>query len=395
MEAGYRISSLTTGDCAAAAARAAAVNLLFGLEYEFVAINHNGGSTRNIPVYKKAEDCDTEKAHYYAVMEGGSAPDIRDKAEIHITVSRIKDINDISENAHIDMRYGNLFLCGGEGIGTSAADKDGIVKGEALIERNARKLIFDAVAEACKISDGAQLLLITVSCPEGMMIAAKQAVGQNVFVGGISIIGDYGSLSRIHQREISGSIYDQIIRQINMGVRSILVAPGDYCEEQISSSLHVSLKTAVKCYNYPGDAIDIAVDHGVENMLLVGNAGKLVKLAAGIMNTNSNASDGRKEIFAAHTAIVGGSSTQARTIMSCVTTDEILAFLDSWGLRDRVMYSIMSQINETVYRRSRGRLRFGVALFSQEFGMLGQTADTKNVLVKVSQEQYALSLKLK
>ena len=113
------------------------------------------------------------------------------------------------------------------------------------------------------------------------------------------------------------------------------------------------------------------------------------------MNTNSYASDGRREIFAAHTAIVGGTSSQVRTVMGCTTCDEILALLNNWGLRDRVMASIMSKINEAVGRRCNGRLRYGVALFSEEFGLLGATADTRNVLVKVSQDQYALSLKLK
>ena len=59
------------------------------------------------------------------------------------------------------------------------------------------------------------------------------------------------------------------------------------------------------------------------------------------------------------------------------------------------MASIMGKINEAVARRCNGRLKFGVALFSEEFGLLGATVDTRNVLIKVSQEQYALSLKLK
>ena len=59
------------------------------------------------------------------------------------------------------------------------------------------------------------------------------------------------------------------------------------------------------------------------------------------------------------------------------------------------MNSIMMAINNYVRTRSQGKLRFGVALFSEEYGLLGQTMDTKNVLVKVSQEQFALSLKLK
>lgn len=395
MDPSFVISRLTTGDCAAAAARAAAVCLLFKTDYEYVSIQHGDNSPRTIPVYQVSSACNDESAHYYAIMEGGNAPDIREKAEIHVTVSKIKNLYDVSDNAHIDMRYGNLFLCGGEGIGTAKMDTADIKKGEPLIEKDARKLIFDAVAEACEISDGAQLLQITVSCPDGMMIAAKQTMGQNMFTGGITILGDYGRIFRIHQRDITSSIADQVKKQANLGVKNFLVAPGNYCAKEINDSLHVSLKNAVRCFNYPGDAIDAIVANGGENMLLVGNVGKLVKLAAGIMNTNSYASDARREIFSAHTAIVGGTSSQVRTVMGCNTTDEILALLDSWGIRDKVMSSIMLEISNAVYRRSHGKLKFGVALFSKEFGLLGQTDDTRNVLVKVSQEQYALSLKLK
>ena len=81
--------------------------------------------------------------------------------------------------------------------------------------------------------------------------------------------------------------------------------------------------------------------------------------------------------------------------MGCITCDEILALLDSWGLRERVMASIMNSIEEYVKARTDRRMRVAVALFSETFGLLGQTMDTKNVLVKVSQEQFALSLKLK
>ncbi len=393
-DSGLIISPLTTGDCAAAAARAAAASLLFKFDYEYVTIQHEG-NTRTISVYKDAEKCSRDEAHFYAVMEGGMAPDIRDKADIHVSVSRVTDFRKVDSRAYMDVRYGNLFLYAGEGIGIAAVDAPPTRKGQANIEKDARKLIFDAVAGVCEISDGAQPLLIKVSCPEGIMIAAKQSNALNAFMGGIGIMGNYGTISDVHQRDIAGSIENQIREQIELGVKSILVSPGDYCADKIYEGIHLSLKTAVNCFNFPGSAIDAACDAGVENLLLVGNVGKLVKMAAGIMNTNSYASDGRREIFAAHTAIVGGTSSQVRTVMGCITCDEILALLNNWGLRDRVMASIMGKINEAVARRCNGRLKFGVALFSEEFGLLGATVDTRNVLIKVSQEQYALSLKLK
>ena len=392
---GLTLSHATTGDCAAAAARAAAANLIFKIDYENITVNHAGGASRTYMVGRVGSHCDKDQSEYSVLMEGGVAPDIREKANIHVNVSRIKDIAGAVDNSVIDIRYGNLFMRGGEGIGSAAVDQPGIRKGEPLIEKDARKLIFDAVADVCEASDGAQLLLITVSCPEGMMIAAKQTAPQTAFTGGISIMGSYGSIPPVHMRDISNSIDNQILFQTRQGVKSILVSPGRYCADAIRNQLHVDLKTGIFCYNFPGQAIDKAVEEHVENLLLVGNVGKLVKMSAGIMNTNSTASDARREIFAAHTAMVGGTASQSKIIMGCTSVDEILALLDGWGLRDRVMGSIMTRVHEAVGRRCGGRLNYGVALFSETYGLVGQTVNTRNVLIKVSQEQYALSLKMK
>ena len=379
--AGQVSSHISSGECAAAAARAAAANLIFRINYENVTINHSNGSSRVYPVKKIPENCTNAQSEYMTVMEGGAAPDIRDRASICVSVSRITDLKTLRDDVQIDIRYGNLFLQNGDGI--------------AALDKNALRLVFDAVADCCEMSDGAQLLLITVKCPEGMLIAAKQAMGQSAFSGGITLMGTDGTLLPVHMRDISDSIDAQIRFQTAQGIKSILVSPGRYCAKKIADSIHVDLKTSVFCYNFPGHALDKAVEEGVENLLLVGNVGKLVKLAAGIMNTNSTAADARKEIFAAHVSMVGGTAIQAKTIMSCMTVDEILALLGNWGLRDKVMQSIMMEIDRSVRRRSGGRLHFGVALFSEQFGFLGQTPETRNVLVKVSQEQYALSLKMK
>ena len=52
----------------------------------------------------------------------------------------------------------------------------------------------------------------------------------------------------------------------------------------IRDSLGLDLDRAVKCSNYIGASIDMAVEEGIREVLLVGHAGKLVKVAAGIMN---------------------------------------------------------------------------------------------------------------
>lgn len=148
----FSMNSLTTGDCAAAAARAATANLLFRIGYESVTISHSAGN-RNIPVTRIGENCNAEQSEYGAMMESCTPPDIRDKAEIRVRVSRIRDLSTLSDKAIICIRHANLFMQGGDGIATADSDRPGSKRGEVLIESGARELIFDAVADVCDTSD--------------------------------------------------------------------------------------------------------------------------------------------------------------------------------------------------------------------------------------------------
>ena len=61
----------------------------------------------------------------------------------------------------------------------------------------------------------------------------------------------------------------------------------------------------MKCSNYIGDAIDDGVRLKMDGLLLVGHIGKLVKIAAGVMNTHSRQADARMEVLAVHAAMAG------------------------------------------------------------------------------------------
>ena len=66
------------------------------------------------------------------------------------------------------------------------------------------------------------------------------------------------------------------------------------------------------CSNYLGAAIDHAAALGFRSLLVVGHLGKLVKAAAGCMNTHSQISDARRETLAAHAALAGRSGNWCR-----------------------------------------------------------------------------------
>lgn len=167
---------------------------------------------------------------------------------------------------------------------------------------------------------------------------------------------------------------------IGRSARRILAVPGNYGQRYVEQQLGLRGVPVVEVSNYIGEAIDLAVSYGATDFLLVGNVGKLVKLAAGIMNTHSRVADGRWEIFAAHLALCGGTRAQVAAMREATTTEEMLTRLETMGLRVPVMASIMGEIEAHMAHRIRGQMNFGVIVYSERFGRVGETADAARLL---------------
>ncbi len=374
-------SGITTGTCAAAAAKAAASLLLLGIRQESVDIYTPKGITVRVPV--SLSDRTEDEATYTVVKESGDDPDVTNHCRVCVTLSRRCGRR---ENVFLDERYPNLILDGGIGVGR--VTREGLEQkiGQAAINVVPRSMIFQAVGEICDLAEYKDPLLITVSVPEGEALAEKTFNPKLGIIGGISVLGTSGILEPMSERAIIDTIETQIRQLSVQGEKSLLVTPGNYGQTFAEKCLHLDLRESIKCSNYIGDTLDLAVSYGMEKLLLVGNIGKLVKLAANIMNTHSKTADARCEILALHTCLCGGSREMAETIMSCIGTEEILAYLEEWQLKDAVMKSICQKIEKHVGNRVGDKMKFGVILFSEKFGLLGQTADAKELLAERAQK---------
>ena len=181
------------------------------------------------------------------------------------------------------------------------------------------------------------------------------------------------------QKELTGSGRKDD-GDIGRSARRILAVPGNYGQRYVEQQLGLRGVPVVEVSNYIGEAIDLAVSYGATDFLLVGNVGKLVKLAAGIMNTHSRVADGRWEIFAAHLALCGGTRAQVAAMREATTTEEMLTRLEEMGLRVPVMASIMGEIEAHMAHRIRGQMNFGVIVYSERFGRVGETAGAVRLL---------------
>lgn len=372
---------ITTGTCAAAAARAAAAHLLLGQsadrKNDVVGILTPKGIMVNVPVTLIA--ITKNSCEYMVIKDSGDDPDVTNGAEIYAEVKML-DATYPDESAFHSEHYNNLYLDGGIGIGR--VTKEGLEQsvGQAAINTVPREMIFQAVGEVCQLAEYKGFLLVTVSIPAGVELAKRTFNPRLGIEGGISVLGTSGMIEPMSERAIIDTIEIEIKQLAGQGVKHLLVTPGNYGQAYAAQYLNLQMEQSVKCSNYIGETIDLAVSYGIERFLLVGNIGKLVKLAAGIMNTHSKVADGRCDIFAVHTVLCGGTGEMVQTLMSCINTDEMIKHLEEWKLKEAVMQSICSKIEEYMEHRIGGKMQFGVVLFSEKFGYLGETRNSRQLV---------------
>lgn len=369
---------ITTGTCSAAAAGAAAKLLLLNIESNEVNIHTPKGVKISVTVFLKRKT--DKKAEYMVIKDSGDDPDVTNNAEICVSVEMLDNNKKVSSAAFTDERFKNLYLDGGIGVGriTKVGLEQNI--GQAAINSVPRDMIFKAVGEVCQLAEYKERLLITVNIPKGQELSERTFNPRLGIEGGISVLGTSGILEPMSEKAIVDTIETEI-RQLHIqGNENLLVTPGNYGKSYVADYLNLDLNKSIKCSNYIGETLDLAVSYEIKNFLLVGNIGKLCKLAAGIMNTHSKIADGRCEIMALHTVLCGGNRETAEKIMKCINTEEILDILEACGLKNAVIESICSKIYEHIRHRVGKNMGFGVMLFSEKYGFLGQTKGAEIIL---------------
>lgn len=379
---------VTTGTCAAIAATAAAKRLLLGIDTEQISLMTPKKITVERPV--TCVDYMAEKfAIYKTQKSSGDDPDVTDGVFVFAKLEKIteKQVEEARKALCFeDEAYPNLYLDGGMGVGRIALGGMEQAIGQAAINSAPRAMIFGAVAEVCALAEYDKPLKITIMIPDGVFLASKTFNPKLGITGGISVLGTSGILEPMSEKAIVDTIELEIRTRYNRGERSLLVTPGNYGQGYAKDLLGLDISKSVKCSNYIGETLDFAVSYGYEKLLLVGNLGKLVKLAAGIMNTHSKVADGRMEILAVHTMLAGGAATIGEQIMACVNTEQVLEILEKSKLLDKVMQRIFAQIEYYIKRRVGEKLKVGVIVFSESRGLLGELTGSREMLADFKEE---------
>lgn len=347
----------TTGTCAAAAARAATDLLLSHAAPPAVTIETPAGISVAVDVEEAERGADW--ARCAVRKDAGDDPDVTDGIMVHAT-ARLSDET-------------GVVVDGGQGVGR--VTKPGLDQpvGAAAINTVPRQMITAAVQDAARAHGYDGGLRVRIDIPEGVELAARTFNPKLGIVGGISVLGTSGIVRPMSEDALVASIKLELSVLRATGAEHVLVVPGNYGRDFARDHLGLDVSQAVTCSNYVGATIDEAARLGFSHMLLVGHAGKLVKLAAGVMNTHSRVADCRAEVMAAHAALVGASREVVADIMEAPTTDAMLDLLDYAGLLAPAMESVVKRIERVLAHRAGESLRVDVVVFSNARGVLGAT----------------------
>ena len=354
----------TTGTCAAAAAAGAAARLLTGETLPAVRIITPAGVAVEAELLQHAAGegwaaCAVRK-------DGGDDPDVTDGALIFARVERTDTPG--------------IIIDGGEGVGRVTLPGLDQPVGAAAINSTPRRMIgeqMEAVMAKAGYTGG---LRAVISVPEGEALAKRTFNPRLGIVGGISILGTSGIVKPMSEAALIDSLYLEMDQRRAAGVEDLLLTPGNYGESFAGEVLGLNLHRWCMCSNYLGAAIDHAAGAGFRSVLVVGHLGKLIKAAAGCMNTHSKTADARRETLTAHAALAGADGALLRALFDSPTTDAGVELLKQAGLLGPVMASIGEALDGQLKRRAGEGLTIEALFFSNQYGILGKTPGAEALL---------------
>ena len=361
----------TTGSCAAAAAKGAVEILLGNKKIQQVELMTPKGILLNLELLHISQgdgwvSCAVKK-------DGGDDPDVTNGLEIYVKAQKTE--------------IPGIRLEGGQGVGR--VTKKGLEQpvGSPAINKVPRSMILKETEEICSQTGYKGGLLLTVSVPGGAEAGARTFNPRLGIQGGISILGTSGIVEPMSEDALIKSIEIEMRQKVENGAEYLLITPGNYGAAYLKEHMELPFEESMKCSNYIGETLDMALDMGVKGILFVSHIGKFVKVAGGIMNTHSRCADSRAELLAANAIRAGISMDGAKEILDTITTDEALSVILRENLLEPLMKELTDRILYYLNHRTYDRMLLGAVVFSNEYGYLGETKNTRE-LIRLIKDQY-------
>lgn len=336
-------TGISTGTCAAAAAKAAATALFQNKYPAQLTVTNPEGKKIPVNISRYIRIPDGQGA--VVIKDGGDDPDVTHGMEIIVTIKQTKD--------------GTINILGGEGVGTVTKPGLQVAVGQSAINPVPRWMINTALAEVLPPHTGCT---VTVSVPGGETVARRTLNPRLGIVGGISILGTTGIVRPMSEEAYKNSLIPLINMAVAHGYTQVVLTPGRMGAKW-ATNWGFPEKAVVEMSNFVGFMLEACAAKGIKKVLLWGHHGKLVKVAAGIFHTHSKVADARQETLAALAALLGAGPDITAQILECTTTEAIMDILYREKLT-RVLDLVAQRASSRATAYSKGKLIVGTALLN-------------------------------
>ncbi|MBN2645945.1 MAG: cobalamin biosynthesis protein CbiD [Desulfuromonadaceae bacterium] len=260
---------ITTGSCAALAAKAAALLLFRHERVDQVEIPLPDGSRLMWPVASLELRDDSAEASI--IKDAGDDPDVTHGARIRVRV--------------MPGHGTEVIFRAGPGVGTVTLPGLALGVGEAAINPVPRTMITAAIREVTEHG-----VMVTVAVDGGEELAAQTFNPKLGIEGGISIIGTSGRVRPFSAQALQQSLKCALDICIASHTAAPVFVPGNMGRTAALRAFHLKKQQVVEVSNEWGYMLEQAQQQPFAALLLLGHPGKLAKLAMGQWNTHSSQS---------------------------------------------------------------------------------------------------------
>lgn len=268
-------SGFTTGACATAGAKAAAIGLLTGRCPKRVTITLPRGETPAFEIVDSSVAGDAARA---AVQkDAGDDPDVTHGALVQTEVARGAPGSGITFHA-------------GDGVGHVTRPGLPISVGEPAINPVPRQMISAALSDVAEAHGVTADFRVTISVPGGAALAIKTWNPRLGIEGGISILGTTGIVRPFSCAAWIASIHRGIDVARAGGLAHAVGSTGATSERVAQDRFGLPDHAMLDMGDFAGGLLKYLKRHPIPRLTIAGGFGKLTKLAQGALDLHSSRS---------------------------------------------------------------------------------------------------------
>jgi cobalt-precorrin-5B (C1)-methyltransferase len=341
---------ITTGTCAAAAAKAAVLVLTGQPTPGEVELRLPSGGLIRVPIVRVEPQPEQEAVRAAVRKDAGDDPDVTDSIEVHASVTWAD--------------HHGVHFAAGEGVGIITKPGLQLPPGEPAINPVPRRMIADAIREVT-----ARGVRVEIAIPGGSEVARRTFNPRLGIEGGLSILGTTGIVRPYCQAALHDALRCTLDVAQACEVRGLVLVPGNIGARAARRRFTLGDQQVVEVGNEWRFVLDRLAAYAFRSLLIVGHPGKLAKLAADEWDTHSARSQPA-------VALLGRlcRETLGHDPPQSPTTDGLLAALDT-AERRRLAAVVAHRVGDAVRSRIAARLPVAVMLVNMAGDRLGTAGD--------------------